>query len=74
MNRSIQGHLLPESTAEAELLAAQGLLKFTECVVCDLALHSWRAAYSTAGWRETQISGTCERCFDSMFKEDEGAN
>lgn len=24
-----------------------------------------------AGWRETQISGWCETCFDAMFSEDE---
>ena len=74
MQQSLRGHALPESTAEAELLAMQGLLKFKTCMICRESLSSHRAAYSTAGWRETQISGTCEHCFDSMFKEDEGAN
>lgn len=25
--------------------------------------------YSEAGWRETKISGLCERCFDEICKE-----
>ena len=74
MQLSLRGHALPESTAEAELLSMQGLLKFKTCAICRESLSSYRAAYSTAGWRGTQISGTCEHCFDSMFKEDEDAN
>jgi len=26
--------------------------------------------YTDAGWRETKISGLCERCFDEICKED----
>jgi hypothetical protein len=39
------------------------------CVVCgEPALAK---CYSEAGRREYQISGSCESCFDEMFKEEE---
>jgi hypothetical protein len=39
------------------------------CVICGKpALDN---CYSEAGVREYQISGTCEKCFDEMFQEED---
>jgi len=27
--------------------------------------------FTAAGWRETKISGVCEKCFDTMWPDDE---
>ena len=69
MKRSLKGHDLPESWAEAQQLAYAGKLKYIRCCNCHALLHSRQAAYSTEGWRESQISGICEPCFDSTFAE-----
>ncbi len=73
MKQSLNGHQLPESFDEAQSLAQGRRLKFTHCEDCKLPLSNRQAAYSTAGWRETQISGLCEPCFDCTLKENFGA-
>lgn len=40
------------------------------CVQCNQAFSNDNT-WSEAGWRETQISGLCERCFDSEFADEE---
>jgi hypothetical protein len=42
-----------------------GLPRFTHCVVCGEPF-SVANVYSRAGWIETQISGQCELCFDTL--------
>lgn len=69
MKESLKGHALPESWADAQQLAYTGKMTHIRCRTCQVLLHSEQAAYSTAGWRETQISGFCEPCFDSEFQE-----
>lgn len=39
--------------------------KKTTCENCG-RLFSKENVYSDAGWRETQISGYCEKCFDDI--------
>lgn len=42
------------------------------CVQCTEAFTA-RNVFTEAGWRETQISGMCEKCWDTLFAEpDEG--
>jgi len=36
------------------------------CILCH-AEFSKKNVTSEMGWRETQISGICEECFDGMF-------
>lgn len=40
----------------------------TNCVSCNQRFSHTNVS-TEAGWRETQISETCETCFDSMFEE-----
>lgn len=70
MRPSLKGHSLPESHGDALLLAGTGMLKFHTCSECGKSLHAVSAAKSAAGWRETQITGICEPCFDRMCDED----
>lgn len=70
-----------ELRAEAERQAREGLnpgpLK-THCVDCEKPFTFGvdgqpGAVYSMDGVRESQITGTCEHCFDSYFIDDEDA-
>ena len=49
-------------------------MKYAKCLECGLPLHTADAARSAAGWRDTQITGICEPCFDGMFGNDEELN
>ncbi len=69
MKLSVFNHLLPESFADAQQLRATKQMRFSICRECKTSLSSTHAAYSTAGWRETQVSGICEPCFDSLTQE-----
>lgn len=40
------------------------------CVVCRQPFSD-QNVFTELGWKETHISGTCEKCWDTMFKEDE---
>lgn len=40
-------------------------MKLTHCVDCK-EIFSDRNVYSEEGWRETQMSGMCEICFDNL--------
>lgn len=70
MKRSILGnHFLPENEQEFNDLLAEGkYLKVKECLSCS-APFSGENTHTTAGWKETQISGFCENCFDEVTKE-----
>lgn len=59
-----QGKILPESAEEFGTYKL--LLKYTHCVDCG-QIFSEANVLSVPGWRETQISGTCEACFNRMF-------
>ncbi len=69
MKTSLRGHLLPESADDAKELAQTGALKFARCVGCGRSLAGPDAAHSLLGWRETQISGECEECFEALFAD-----
>lgn len=40
------------------------------CLSCG-ATFTPENVHTAAGWRETQISGMCEDCFDELFAEPE---
>jgi len=40
------------------------------CVDCKKPFSLFNT-HTAAGWRETQISGMCEKCFDEMYEEPE---
>ena len=71
MTPSLRGHMLPESHKEAQRLQAEGKLHFASCADCRQSLATATAATTPAGWRETQISGMCEPCYDGLFADSE---
>jgi hypothetical protein len=60
----------PSSYAEFKLGYSYGLTKFNSCISCNEPF-SKENIHSIEGWRETQISGLCEYCFDNVFKDQE---
>jgi hypothetical protein len=40
------------------------------CVKCKEKFSN-ENVFSSLGWKETQISGICEKCWDAMFSENE---
>lgn len=40
-------------------------LKIKHCIICDESFTE-KNCFTDAGWRETQISGLCESCFDGV--------
>lgn len=71
MKPSLKGYPLPENAADARLLADNEQQMFGKCNICGILLSDPNAASTRNGWLETQISGTCEPCFDALFDEGE---
>jgi hypothetical protein len=67
--REQYGRLLPESEADFVQLKAEGKLKYEKCDLCGQGFSASNTK-TAAGWRETQISDTCETCFDKLYEED----
>lgn len=44
--------------------------RYTHCLMCKEEF-SEKNVFTEAGARETQISGLCETCFDSLFEDEE---
>ena len=68
MNQTIR----PTSYREYLYLLAEhpSYLSYTHCISCTepFTLDNIK---TSAGWKETQISGMCESCFDSLFHDEE---
>jgi len=60
--------LLPESPYEYLEADKQNRLLFRTCYCCGEPF-SPDNTHTAAGWRETQISGLCEDCFDLLVRE-----
>lgn len=71
MKRGLRGQFLPESWEDFKELVATGFAGYRHCVTCheDFAQGN---VFTSAGWRETQLGGMCERCFDTLFSDGEG--
>jgi len=41
------------------------------CPRCKEAYNVTVYVFTAAGWRETKLSGLCDRCWDELFKEEE---
>ena len=61
---------LPENFADFHFLAGRNKLQFSKCIECSNPFSDANVV-SRAGWLETQISGMCENCFDTLFAEEE---
>lgn len=77
MQNSIRpGVLLPESYAQFLSLRASAQMGKpspglqTKCYACGVNFSIINTT-TPAGWRETQISGSCENCFDQLFEGEE---
>jgi len=64
----LRGNLLPDS--EADFADNYDAMKFKHCMNCSKGFTP-ENVQSRLGWRETQLSGFCETCFDGLFKDDE---
>jgi hypothetical protein len=67
---SIRGHLLPESAADFLQLVDLRKARNLKCMDCD-RLFSPERVMTPAGWKETQISGFCEVCYNALFSDAE---
>ena len=65
---SIRGGFLPESEADFRQLEATRKASHLACISCKLPFTAERVKTS-AGWKETQISGMCEVCYDELFQD-----
>jgi hypothetical protein len=66
MNRNT--NFRPTSEGQFRQALSDGIQLWTECVSCGSAFQSSNV-YTPEGWKETQISGYCECCFDKLFEE-----
>lgn len=64
----ITGGPLPETFEEFQ--RARDKMRYTECSACGEEFSD-KNVFTPAGWRETQITGWCEVCFDELFKDEE---
>lgn len=67
MKMGLKGNLLPHSEEDFAELLATGKAVYTKCIFNGC--HFPERTHTVAGWRETQISGSCEDCFDNLFKD-----
>lgn len=68
METSLKGHMLPTSQQEFADNAIH--MQHLSCVFCRQPFTGDNVL-TRAGWKETQISGICESCFDQMFKDED---
>lgn len=68
--QGLKGNLLPNS--EADFADNYDAMKFKRCLSCNNRFSNDNVQ-TLLGWRETQISGFCERCFDNFTSDDETA-
>lgn len=60
------GSTLPASLDEFTRNRAQ--MKHLACIDCHTPFNSLNV-HTYLGWKETQISGLCEDCFDNLFDD-----
>ena len=68
MKPSLKGGYLPESAADFESLTQAKGLQYKGCIQCR-APFTTENTHSAPGWRDTQIIGMCEDCYDGLFEE-----
>jgi hypothetical protein len=68
MRQGLRGNPLPESEEDFKQVVSSMREQRLNCLECK-TLFTEANVHSAAGWRETQISGYCEDCYDELFKE-----
>ena len=66
MITGLRGQALPEDAEDFDTLVASLAETHLNCRSCR-TLFSAANTHSVRGWRETQISGMCEDCYDKLF-------
>jgi hypothetical protein len=66
----ITKRMLPQTEEQFKSCISTGHFQYSKCISCHSPFSSTNT-HSDMGWRETQLSGLCEDCFDSLCKEDE---
>lgn len=69
MTTKIRNSFRPHDFNEFSLALFIGDLNYTECVECEAGFHPSNTT-TVEGWKETQISGLCEKCYDEIFAEE----
>jgi hypothetical protein len=75
MRQSLRpGKLLPESAQDFQSILLNGTQEnrdqlLLQCADCGQPFSNSNM-HTAAGWRESQISGICEDCFDDLFGDD----
>lgn len=67
MKQGLRGKL-PESAEDYDQLRRIGERRFRFCFHCK-ADFTGENVRTPAAWKETQISGMCENCWDELFSE-----
>lgn len=67
MKQGLRGQSLPENEKDFQTLSALANARYLVCVFCKKPF-SGENVTTRAGWLETQISGSCEKCFDDLFE------
>lgn len=57
---------LPETYEEFKNLAIK---HYEDCEHCKKPFNN-ESVFTSLGWRETQISGYCEKCYDDACEDD----
>lgn len=65
---SIRGGYLPESCEDFAVLQLAKAAPHLTCTSCR-EHFSEDNVHTSDGWKETQISGMCENCYDELFAE-----
>ena len=73
MTPSIKGGWLPDSCEDFAVLQLAKAAPHLSCFMCR-EHFSPDNVQTPEGWRETQISGVCEVCFDRLMEEGEAGD
>lgn len=71
MKRGLRGQFLPESFGDFEELKVTGYAGYRHCHYCHEDFYPSNV-FTPNGWKETQISGSCEKCWDALFSDGDG--
>jgi len=59
---------LPNTYAEFKQLKEAGKIRYDRCLICHKPFNDENTK-TELGWRDTQIIGFCETCYDEVFEE-----
>ena len=71
MEVGLRGNILP--TSEKDFADYYNRMRFSACMLCAKPFSS-ENVFSRLGWRETQMTGFCEICFDKVTADTRDLN